>query len=131
MLKNHLISILDQTFPSTNTLFFTPARGWVTRNGWISFKYPHSECISKKSFYAFSKNYLSWHRKFGYNFSESKARTVYDFACNGSPSSSLTESTALLVSNAISQPNYINKTLAALASALNFRSSPALFRVSF
>ena len=120
-LKNNLISILDQTFPSANNLFTTPTRKADGHEKWVDFvlKYPHSECISKKSFPAFSKSYLSWCRKFGYNFSEIKAKSVYDSACNCSPSLSLTESTALLVSNAISQLNCINETLASLASEMN------------
>lgn len=120
-LKNNLISILDQTFPGANNLFSTPARKTDGHEKWIDFvlKYPHSECISKKSFASFSKSYSAWCRKFGYHFSESKARTIYEFACNCSPSLSFTESTALLVSNAISQLNCINETLASLASEMN------------
>ena len=96
MLKNNLIAILDQTFPSANTLFSTPARKADGHEKWIDFvfKYPHAECISKKSFSTFSKSYLCWCRKFGYNFSERKARSVYDFACSCSPSLSFTDSTA-------------------------------------
>lgn len=121
MLKNNLIAILDQTFPNVNTLFSTPARKSDGHEKWVDFvlKYPHSECISKKTFTAFSKSYLSWCRKFGYNYSEIKAKTVYGFACNCSPSLSFTESTALLVSNAISQLNCLNETLASLASEMN------------
>ena len=120
-LKNNLISILDQTFPSANNLFTTPTRKSDGHEKWVDFvlKYPHAECISKKSFPAFAKSYLSWCRRFGYNFSESKAKSVYDFACNCSPSLSFTESTVLLVSNAISQLNCINETLASLASEMN------------
>ena len=121
MLKNNLISILDQTFPCANTLFSTPAKKADGHEKWVDFvlKYPHADCIPKKSFSAFSKSYLSWCSKFGYNFSERKSRTVYDFACNCSPSLSFTESTALLVSNAIPQLNCINETLASLASEMN------------
>ena len=121
MLKNNLIAILDQTFPGANTLFSTPTRKADGHEKWVDFvlKYPHAECISKKSLSSFSKSYLSWCSKFGYNFSERKSRTVYDFACNCSPSLSFTESTALLVSNAISQLNRINETLASLASEMN------------
>ncbi len=121
MLKNNLISILDQTFPGANNLFSTPTRKSDGHEKWVDFvlKYPHAECISKKSLPAFSKSYLSWCRKLGYNFSESKAQFVYDFACTCSPSLSFTESTVLLVSNAISQLNCINETLASLASEMN------------
>ena len=121
ILKNNLIAILDQTFPGANTLFSTPARKSNGHEKWVDFvlKYPHSECISKKPFSFFLKSYLSWCRKFGYNFSESKARTVYDFACDCSPSLSFSDGSALLVSNAISQLNNINETLSSLASEMN------------
>mgnify|MGYP004651880921 FL=1 len=121
MLKNNLISILDQTFPSANTLFSTPARKSDGHEKWVDFvlKYPHSECISKKTFSFFLKSYLSWCRRFGYNFSESKARVVYDFACDCSPSLSFSDGSALLVSNAVSQLNNINETLSSLASEMN------------
>ncbi len=121
ILKNNLIAILDQTFPGANTLFSTPARKSDGHEKWVDFvlKYPHSECISKKSFSFFLKSYLSWCRRFGYNFSESKARVVYDFACDCSPSLSCSDDSALLVSKAISQLNHINETLSSLASEMN------------
>lgn len=120
-LKNNLISILDQTFPGANALFSTPTRKSDGHEKWVDFvlKYPHSEYISKKSFPTFSKSYSSWCKKSGYYFSERKARYVYDFACNCSPSLSFTNSTDLLVSNAISQLNCINETLASLAYEMN------------
>ncbi len=121
ILKNNLIAILDQTFPGANTLFSTPARKSDGHEKWVDFvlKYPHSECISKKSFSFFLKSYLSRCRRFGYNFSESKARVVYDFACDCSPSLSFSDDSALLVSKAISQLNHINETLSSLASEMN------------
>lgn len=84
MLKNNLIASLDQTFPEANTLFSTPTRKSDGHEKWIDFalRFPHCEYISKKSFSAFSKSYLSWCRKYGYNFSETKAREIYAFACN-------------------------------------------------
>lgn len=121
ILKNNLIAILDQTFPGANTLFSSPARKSDGHEKWVDFvlKYPHSECISKKSFSFFLKSYLSRCRRFGYNFSESKARVVYDFACDCSPSLSFSGDSALLVSKAISQLNHINETLSSLASEMN------------
>lgn len=121
VLKNNLIAIVDQTFPGANNLFSTPARKSDGHEKWVDFifKYPHSECISKKPFLFFLKSYLSWCRRFGYNFSESKARVVYDFACNCSPSLSFSDGSALLISTAISQLNSINETLSSLASEMN------------
>ncbi len=121
MLKNNLISLLDQTFPNANTLFTSPTRKDNGHEKWIDFvlKYPHAECISKKSLSAFSKSYLSWCRKNGYNFTERKAQHIHEFACNCSPSLPLDESTALLISSAISQLNCIAETLATLANEMN------------
>lgn len=121
MLKNNLISLLDQTFPAANTLFTTPTRKTDGHEKWVDFvlKYPHCECISKKSLSSFSKSYLSWCRKRGYNFSESKARTIYDFACNCSPSLPFNESSSRLIANAISQLNCINETIASLAKEMD------------
>ena len=120
-LKNNLISLIDQTFPGANTLFSTPTRKSDGHEKWADFvlKYPHAECISKKSFLAFFKSYSSWCKKSGYYFSERKARYVYDFACNCLSSLSFTDSTDLLVSNAISQLNCINETLASLSFEMN------------
>ena len=121
MLKNNLISLLDQTFPNANSLFNTPVRKDNGHEKWIDFvlKYPHAECISKKSLSAFSKSYFSWCHKNGYKFSANKAQEIHDFACNCSPSLPLDESTTLLIASAISQLNCIAETLAHLASEMN------------
>lgn len=121
MLKNNLISLLDQTFPGANSLFPKSSRKSDGHEKWIDFvlKYPHCECISKKSFSSFSNSFHSWCRKSGYRFSERKARFLYDSACNCSPSLPFNESSSLLISNAISQLNCINETIASLAKEMN------------
>ena len=121
MLKNNLISLLDQTFPNANSLFNTPVRKDNGHEKWIDFvlKYPHAECISRKSLSVFSKSYFSWCHKNGYKFSANKAQEIHDFACNCSPSLPLDESTTLLIASAISQLNCIAETLANLASEMN------------
>ncbi len=125
MLKNNLISLLDQTFPGINTLFTTPMRKSDGHEKWVDFvlKYPHAECISKKSLSAFSKSYLSWCRKCGYKFSEKKANELYLFACSCPPSLPLTDSAVALISNAITQLNTICETIANLAREMNALSS--------
>ena len=121
MLKNNLISLLDQTFPNANSLFNTPVRKDNGHEKWIDFvlKYPHSECISRKSLSVFSKSYLFWCHKHGYRFSESKVKEIHEFACNCSPSLHFDESTSLLITNAISQLNCIAETLANLSNEMN------------
>ena len=67
MLKNNLISILDQTFPGANTLFNTPARRTDGHEKWIDFvlRFPHCECVSKKSFICRSCSPVSMPRPLG------------------------------------------------------------------
>ena len=124
-LKNNLISILDQTFPNVNSLFTTPTRKSDGHEKWIDFvlKFPHSKCISDKPFSSFRKSYLLWCRKFGYNFSELKAKQIFDFACNCSPSLPFCPATSVLVINAVSQLNALNETLASLSEQMNSLSS--------
>ena len=144
MLKNNLISILDQAFPGANTLFTTPARKADGHEKWIDFvlrfphcecvskksfsidfvlRFPHCECVSKKSFSAFSKGYLSWCRKGGYNFSDSKAKEIYKFACNCTPSLADSVAAHALVSTAILQLNTLNETLASLQREMDLLAS--------
>lgn len=125
MLKNNLISILDQTFPGANTLFSTSTRKMDGHEKWIDFvlRFPHCECISKKSFSAFSKSYLSWCRKCGYNFSDSKAREIYVFACTSAPSLADSAAAHTLVSTAILQLNTLNETLASLQKEMDLLAS--------
>ena len=125
MLKNNLISILDQTFPGVNTLFSTPARKEDGHEKWIDFvlKFPHCECVSRKTYSAFSKSYLSWCRKGGYNFSDSKAKEIYAFACNCTSSLPNSEAAYTLVSAAILQLNTLNETLASLQKKMNLLAS--------
>ena len=121
MLKNNLISLLDQMFPNANSLFTSPTRKDNGHEKWIDFvlKYPHSECISKKPLSIFLKSYSIWCHKYGYNFSKEKAEKIYVFACNCSPSLHLDESATLLISSAISQINCFAETLAKLANEMN------------
>lgn len=125
MLKNNLISILDQTFPGANTLFNTPARKTDGHEKWTDFvlKFPHCECISRKTYSAFSKSYLSWYRKSRYNFSDSKAKEIYAFACNCTPSLADSAAARALVSAAILQLNTLNETLASLQKEMDLLAS--------
>ena len=84
MLKNNLISLLDQTFPGINTLFTSAARETDGHEKWIDFvaQFWHCECVSSLSQRAFSERYEKWYRKRGYNFSTCKAKKIY-FAAAG------------------------------------------------
>ena len=121
----NLISILDQTFPGANTLFNTSIRKVDGHEKLIDFvlRFPHYECVSRNSFCIFSKKYLSWCRKCGYNFSETKARDIYKFDCNCASSFADSVAAHALISAAILQLNTLNETLASLQKEMSLLAS--------
>ena len=82
MLKNNLISLLDQTFPGVNGLFSSPPRARDGHEKWIDFVscFWHCDCVSSLSEKAFLVCYEKWCRKNGYSFSTVKAALIYRFA---------------------------------------------------
>jgi transposase len=114
MLKNNLISLLDQTFPDANRLFTSPRRADGSEK-WIDFaaEFWHCECVCNLPPKAFVARYLKWCRKHGYNFSESKALSIYADACECVAVMPRNTTSQLLVQQAISQ---LNATAAALTA---------------
>ena len=110
MLKNNLISVLDQTFPDVNKLFSTPPRKADGHEKWIDFaaKFWHHECISMLSENAFKDRYQKWCKRAGYNYSA-------QYQVHTLPKS---EATRLLVTQAILQLNTIAETLAAIMNEM-------------
>lgn len=87
MLKNNLISLLDQTFPGVNNLFSSPAREKDGHEKWIDFvlAFPHCRCVTSLSKQKFTAKYEKWCRKNGYQFSLHKAGQVYSAALDCLP----------------------------------------------
>ena len=115
VLKNNLISLLDTVFPNANRLFSSPIR----RDGsekWVDFvaEFWHCHCVSEKSEKAFTSKYQRWCRKHGYNFSEAKARTIHAEASGYISVMTKSETTKLLVEQAVAQLRATSAALAAL-----------------
>ena len=104
VLKNNLISLLDTTFPNANRLFNGSARADGSEK-WVDFvaEFWYCDCVCKRSENAFANKYQRWCRKHGYNFSEEKAHTIYDEASGHIGVIPKTETTKLLVEQAVSQ----------------------------
>ena len=120
MLKNNLISILDQTFPNANKLFSAPSRKANGHEKWIDFaaKFWHHECVSKLSENAFKERYQKWCKRAGYNYSDAKATEIYIKSQQQVHSLPKSEATKLLVTQAILQLNTIAETLAAIINEM-------------
>ena len=115
VLKNNLISLLDTVFPNANRLFSSPIRGDGSEK-WVDFvaEFWHCRCVSEKSERAFTSKYLRWCRKHGYNFREAKAHTIYTEASGHIGVMPKSETTKLLVEQAVAQLRATSTALAAL-----------------
>lgn len=120
MLKNNLISVLDQTFPDANKLFSTPPRRSDGHEKWIDFaaKFWHCECVSKFSENAFKERYQTWCKRAGYHYSEEKAAEIHSKAHHQVYTLPKSDATKLLVTQAILQLNTIAETLAAIINEM-------------
>ena len=124
VLKNNLISLLDTVFPNANRLFSSPIRGDGSEK-WVDFvaEFWHCRCVSEKSERAFTCKYLHWCRKHGYNFSEAKAYTIYAEASGHIGVMPKSETTKLLVEQAVSQLRAISAALTALKQEMRTLAS--------
>ena len=115
MLKNNLISLLDQAFPGANRLFNSPRRADGSEK-WIDFvgAFWHCKCVSGFTEKGFTQRYLKWCRKHGYNFSEGKVREIYSSACGCVGVMPKADATKLLVEQAVSQIRVTSFALATI-----------------
>ena len=74
----------------------------------------HYRCVSEKSERAFTNKYQRWCRKHGYNFSEAKAHTIYTEASGHIGVMPKSETTKLLVEQAVAQLRATSAALTAL-----------------
>ena len=121
MLKNNLISLLDQTFPGANELFSSPARESDGHEKWIDFvaAFPHCFCLTTLSKQSFAAKYEKWCRKNGYNFCPHKAETVYSAALNCLPTLPNNDFSRTLVIQTVNQLNNLCQTVAAVKSEMS------------
>lgn len=115
MLKNNLISLLDQTFPGINELFTSPLRSDGSEK-WVDFvlKFWHCECITSLTQRTFSERYAKWCRKHGYYYSQSKAEEIYIASAGHFNTLPMCDATKTLVAESVSAINAINGVIAAL-----------------
>ena len=115
VLKNNLISLLDTVFPNVNRLFSSPARADGSEK-WVDFvaKFWHCECICERSEKAFVSKYQKWCKKHGYNFGEEKTCAIYAEASGHIGVMPKSETTKLLVEQAVSRLRATSAALAAL-----------------
>ena len=117
ILKNNLISLSDQTFPGVNALFASPPRKSDGHEKWVDFlsRFWHCGCVCLLSQKAFTERYRKWCKKNGYNFSESKAGSVYVQSNGHFSTMPMNENTEFLITQSISQLNAIMESCSIVA----------------
>lgn len=120
MIKNNLISLLDMIFPAVNRLFSSSARADGSEK-WVDFidAFWHVQCVAGLSANAFSAKYLKWCRKHGYNFSEEKALEIHRTAREHVAVMPKSETTKLLVKQAVAQLRTVSSAKAALQNEMD------------
>lgn len=84
VLKNNLISLLDQTFPGINTIAVSATRKANGHEKWIDFvgEFWHEKCVSGCSLNIFKERYRRWCCKCRYVYNDSKAESIHQFSRN-------------------------------------------------
>ena len=120
MLKNNLISLLDQIFPGANELFTSAAREKDGHEKWIDFvsAFPHCFCVTSLTRQKFATKYEKWCRKNGYNFCSDKAEQVYHESLNCLPTLPNNDFTHSLITQTVSQLNSLCETIAKVKSEM-------------
>ena len=119
-MKNNLIGIIDQTYPSVNTYFDSPARSNGSQK-WVDFAstYWHVDCVRKMSKNAFIDHYKNWCKRKKYNFSKSKAEEIYEKAKELVPVLPKDNITKLIIKQAVDQLNSVSTTIESLRTLMN------------
>ena len=123
-MKNNLIGILDNTYPGVNTYFDSPARNDGSQK-WVDFAttYWHVDCVRKMSLNAFIDHYRKWCKRKKYNFSEDKAKEIYEKSQELVPVLPKDNITKLIIRQAVDQLNNTSATVESLRSLMNETSA--------
>ena len=113
VLRNDLISLLDQTFPGVNTLFDSQPKRSNGHFEWVDFvkRFWHKDCVAGISLAAFSDAYRKWCARSGYRFSQSDAEKFHTAARNAVATFPKNDSTKLLIAQAVDSLNAVYDAL--------------------
>ena len=77
--KTNLISLLDMTYPGVNELFSSPQRSDGSEK-WVDYaaSFWHVDCVRKIGLKAFTERYKAFCKRNGYNYSESRAKELFE-----------------------------------------------------
>ena len=120
MLRNNLISLLDQSFPGLNELFTSPARKYDGHVKWLDFaaRFWHCDCVSALTLKVFSERYRKWCKRSGYY--PVGADEIHAAARQCTPVMPKNDNTKLLITQAVAQVTAVAESLAAIDREMNY-----------
>lgn len=112
-LRNGLISLLDQTFPKINNVLHSDYRNTRGHFKWVDFvkRFWHRDCVAGLSKRSFEETYQKWCKKEGYCFRTVDVEKIYDCAQNAVATFPKSESTKVLITQAVNSLNAVYDTL--------------------
>ena len=118
--SNNLIALLEQSYPGVRSLFSSPVRSDGSQK-WVDFAntFWHVDCVARLSLDTFTERYQKWCKRHGYNFSASKAAAIHENAKTLFPLVPKSDTTKLLVKEAITQLNAISHTAEVFRTEMN------------
>ncbi len=113
VLRNGLISLLDQTFPGINKLFDTQPRHSDGHFKWVDFvkRFWHKDCVAGVSLAVFSDAYRKWCAKLGYRYMSKDAEKLHRAARNAVAPLPKSDSTKVLIIQAADSLNAVYDAL--------------------
>ena len=120
VLRNGLISLLDQTFPGINALFDIQPKRSNGHFKWVDFvrRFWHKDCVAGMSLTAFLETYCKWCAKSGYRFSLSDAEKFHRYARNAVATFPKPDSAKLLITQAVDSLNAVYDALHTLRTEM-------------
>ena len=118
--KTNLISLLDNTYPSINKLFSSPARDDGSEK-WVDYAYSfwHVDCVRKIGLKAFTQRYEAFCQKHHYNYQPDKAKFLFDSAKQLVAVFPKEKSYKLLIQQSIQQLNLAAEHIEILRKEMN------------
>ena len=108
-LRNGLISLLDQTFPGINQMFYVMRKETNGHIKWVDFvrTYWHKECVTGLSRVRFAESYARWCKREAYRFNAGHAERIYALAQSAVASLPKNASTKVLIMQAVDSLNAV------------------------
>jgi transposase len=121
MLRNGLISLLDQTFPGANKLFRNEHKNQKGHVKWVDFiiRFWHKECVAALPLHSFTDAFHKWCKRAGYRFSASDAERIHTIARNAVATLPKNDSTKLLITQSANSLNAVYDSLQMLRNEMN------------